>query len=444
MGKTFSTGLLTNGIWQDASNNIGIGGSPSGSYKFEVTGTGRINSANTTLVLDTTSTSFDASLRLNNNSSATTWGILQAGPGAISGGGMNMYTTGAYPFTLGTNGTERMRITSSGNVGIGTSIPLVKFQITQPNGIGLPTLGTSTGGLFIAGDGNQYGLYIGNDGNTGNSWLQAMRNNTATSYNILLNPVGGNVGIGTSSPLTITNFTSLEVKGSNAGLIAVSSSGGAAFGRMYASGNSVIIGTSTSSNLIFDTNDTERMRITSGGNVGIGGNAGTGRLQVWGENSSSANFAMYVYNSGGFGLFGIRNDGAQFLSGFTYGNTVSGGVRTLYIDSTYALGGISSVRASKKNIQEFNSDWIYNLKPVEFNYRKKDEEGNYTEEVYDEINYGLIAEDTAPIADFLINYNDKEDGSKEMVGIEYSRLITPLLKAIQELSAKVSALENKS
>ncbi|MFY7886607.1 MAG: hypothetical protein ACOVOV_17370, partial [Dolichospermum sp.] len=44
MGKTFSTGLLTNGIWQDASNNIGIGGSPSGSYKFEVTGVSRFTS----------------------------------------------------------------------------------------------------------------------------------------------------------------------------------------------------------------------------------------------------------------------------------------------------------------------------------------------------------------------------------------------------------------
>ena len=43
MGKTFSTGLLTNGIWQDASNNIGIGGSPSGSYKLEVNGKGKFS-----------------------------------------------------------------------------------------------------------------------------------------------------------------------------------------------------------------------------------------------------------------------------------------------------------------------------------------------------------------------------------------------------------------
>jgi hypothetical protein len=203
-------------------------------------------------------------------------------------------------------------------------------------------------------------------------------------------------------------------------------------------GTSCIGITTSSTPLVFATNNTERMRITSAGNVGIAGNAGTGRLQVWGESQSSSNFAMYVYNSGGFALFGIRNDGAQFLSGFTYNNTISDSPRTIYQGSGLGLGGISSVRASKKNIENIdNIDWIYQLNPVTFNYRKKDEEGNYTEENYKDLNYGLIAEDTAPIADFLINYNNKEDGSKQMVGIEYSRLITPLLKAIQELNQKL-------
>jgi hypothetical protein len=141
--------------------------------------------------------------------------------------------------------------------------------------------------------------------------------------------------------------------------------------------------------------------------------------------------------------FTLRNDGAIFLNSFTYNNTVSGGTRNVFIDNSNALGGISSIRASKKNIQEFNSQWIYDLQPVQFNYRKKDEDGNYTEDVFDELTYGLIAEDTALIADFLINYNDNKDGTKEMVGIEYMRLITPMLKAIQELKAEIDELKNK-
>jgi lipopolysaccharide export LptBFGC system permease protein LptF len=144
-------------------------------------------------------------------------------------------------------------------------------------------------------------------------------------------------------------------------------------------------------------------------------------------------------------LLAVRNDGAINLSTFVYGNTVNTSPRTLYIESgTGSLGGISSIRASKKNIQDIeNVDWIYQLNPVTFNYRKKDENGNYTDESHDELFYGLIAEDTEPIADFLVNYNDKEDGSKEMAGIEYMRLITPMLKAIQELKAQIEELSNK-
>lgn len=43
MGKTLNTGNLTNAISQDASNNIGVGGAPSGSFKLEVTGTTKVS-----------------------------------------------------------------------------------------------------------------------------------------------------------------------------------------------------------------------------------------------------------------------------------------------------------------------------------------------------------------------------------------------------------------
>jgi hypothetical protein len=178
-----TTSGSTTGLFVSSSGNVGIG-TTNPATRFDLSGSiGNFQIA---------SSGAEIFLTRNENND-----ILATG-GTSSG-----ITIGAQSyvrFSVGTSYTERMRITSSGNVGIGTSIPLVKFQITQPNGIGLPTLGTSTGGLFIAGDGNQYGLYIGNDGNTGNSWLQAMRNNTATPYNILLNPVGGNVGIATTNP----------------------------------------------------------------------------------------------------------------------------------------------------------------------------------------------------------------------------------------------------
>ena len=44
MGNTFKLGNYVNGIFQDSSNNIGIGAAPSGTYKFEVTGTAKVSS----------------------------------------------------------------------------------------------------------------------------------------------------------------------------------------------------------------------------------------------------------------------------------------------------------------------------------------------------------------------------------------------------------------
>jgi hypothetical protein len=164
---------------------------------------------------------------------------------------------------------------------------------------------------------------------------------------------------------------------------------------------------------------------------------------VCGQDGGSSNFSFVAADNLGNTRFAVRNDGATALSTFTYGNTVSGSPRTTYIESSGYLGGISSIRDSKKNIQGFDSSWIYSLKPVQFNYRKKDSQGNFTDEIYDDLNYGLIAEDTAPIADFLINYNYKKDGTKEMVGIEYMRLITPMLKEIQDLKAELDTLKNK-
>ncbi len=50
-------------------------------------------------------------------------------------------TTDAVDFVTRTNNTERLRVTSTGNVGIGTSIPLAKFQVA--NGAIMPSSGNN-------------------------------------------------------------------------------------------------------------------------------------------------------------------------------------------------------------------------------------------------------------------------------------------------------------
>jgi len=111
-------------------------------------------------------------------------------------------TQGAVTFAVVPSGStlvEAMRISSAGNVGIGVSNPLTNLQIGKAT-VTFPTLGTASGNLSLTNNSTAlWGMYVGLDG-SGSGWIQQMRNDSAIAYNLALNPLGGNVGIGTTSP----------------------------------------------------------------------------------------------------------------------------------------------------------------------------------------------------------------------------------------------------
>jgi hypothetical protein len=103
-----------------------------------------------------------------------------------------------------------MTMLANGNLGIGTTTPDAKLNIIgnlivngDTNRVissnqATPTLGVLSPNINLGGS---YGLSFGVS-NTGNSWIQSQRFDANTAvYNILLNPSGGNVGIGTTSPI---------------------------------------------------------------------------------------------------------------------------------------------------------------------------------------------------------------------------------------------------
>ena len=98
------------------------------------------------------------------------------------------------------NTTDAAFATSSGNVLIGTTVSRAKLSIAGIE-TNTPSLGTASGAaIFTNNVAMNYGLNIGVSG-TGDSWLQAHRfDATATAYNLQLQPVGGNVGIGNTAP----------------------------------------------------------------------------------------------------------------------------------------------------------------------------------------------------------------------------------------------------
>jgi hypothetical protein len=243
-------------------------------------------------------------------------------------------------------GAEAMRLDSSGNVGIGTASPTVKLQVTTASAAALPaSSGTtlSVGTLIRLGSSADAAGNIGTIGlATNQMWIQATdQTNLAVSYQLLLNPNGGNVGIGTASPAykldvagaistnnnltftgtgnritgdfsnaTFANRVALQTSTTNgntsvnvlpngtsvisavnvfnnsdptnagiAGIVATNTDG-----RLQAG----ITGTGTYLPLTFYTNGSERVRIDTSGNVGIGTSSPVSLLQV-GSTATSNN-----------------------------------------------------------------------------------------------------------------------------------------------------------
>lgn len=117
-------------------------------------------------------------------------------------------TDGYNPLTLRgsqflfrtTGGNERLRIDSSGRLGLGTSSPEGVLSVygtaAEP-----PTSGTTANSLIQLKSNLTTELNIGLNTVTGNygAYIQASDNNLAVNYPLHLQPNGGNVGIGTTS-----------------------------------------------------------------------------------------------------------------------------------------------------------------------------------------------------------------------------------------------------
>ena len=253
----------------------------------------------------------------------------------------------------------------------------------------------------------------------------------------------GNVGIGTTSPLALSNFTSLEVKGSFAGLVGVSSGNGTAFGRMYNPGAALYFGTSSNHPVVFDTNDTERMRITSDGQI---------------INSFSAANNPLVFRNTGTNPFGPwfqfttdSNNSSNYYwvcSAITPSETVrailmsNGGLKNYQANNT----NLSDER-TKKDIIPLESYWN-KFKAIEIVKFK------YIDQTHDDFNIGVIAQQVEEVAPEFIDVDGwgetPEDGiplkSVYTADLHHAtiKVLQEAIDKIEELEAKVSALENKS
>ena len=115
--------------------------------------------------------------------------------------------------------------------------------------------------------------------------------------------------------------------------------------------------------------------------------------------------------------------------------------------SSGVLGLASSVRRNKTNIKPLEDvSFLYKLQPVLFNFKRQTERGQFIQadtKGMPEQQYGLIAEDVEQVnPDFCRYLEDENDPEKkELAGVHYDRLVTPLLVALQEQKKHISTLE---
>lgn len=118
-----------------------------------------------------------------------------------TGGLIGTYT--ASPFSIYTNSSAKVTITSDGSVGIGTTSPNSSARLHLSGATTSPSLNTTNPANITAVFSNsdpQYGTMFATDP-TGKGLIQQRRTDSATYYDLLLQPYGGNIGIGITSPI---------------------------------------------------------------------------------------------------------------------------------------------------------------------------------------------------------------------------------------------------
>ena len=317
--STNNTGTPTYLLGTDASGNVvktnTVPGSAAGPYLPLTAGSGN---GLTGLLLFTGTT--DANRK-----------IFFTNAGAYAKGSID---AASYAFQV--SGSEKLTIDSSGNVGIGTTSPITKLTVETSNESLQDVLAVHNGitGTSALGKGAAIRIGSGNNGNYSTKIATIYEGNNPgylqpalaffTMHNTYLKDSevermriasSGNVGIGTTSP-----GAKLEVSGSNSLSIKLSRNNtdstytttltnnyDSTLGTELKSGDYNILthGNSTGTSLnftngamTFDFRDSEKMRITDGGNVGIGTTSPGSKLQV-GENTSGLTGTTSIFQEGG-------------------------------------------------------------------------------------------------------------------------------------------------
>jgi hypothetical protein len=420
----------------DSSGNVGIGTS-SPSARLDVNGGRSFFAAN--------SEPYSIYLRYNGSTS----GFFIGSPSADA---MSFSTS---------NGSEKMRINSSGNVGIGTTAPSGRLSLVTPSGTTntLTITGSGTAGAFTQYANTAGSFYVGLDNSAGSDFGSAY---SANLYH------GGNY------PMLFWTNSTERMRITSAGLFGFNLSDPATFSsgvaqavieRTSAGNNTIALAlvnrsgtTNTSVSLDFNPNTNialaqirafrtdsgfgggtdlrflnydgsalaERMRITAGGSLLVGTStfaSGQAGVLMRGTNSSGTDEVIQSRTPGTGSIIntGFYNDNGRV------GTIVTNGSNTSYnTSSDYRLKeDIAPMTGALAKVQQ--------LKPVNYKWKSDGSDGQ-----------GFIAHELqAVVPDCVTGEKDAVDAEGNPIhqGVDVSFLVATLTAAIQEQQALITQLQ---
>jgi hypothetical protein len=321
-----------------------------------------------------------------------------------------MFFPAADTIAFSEGGVESMRIDSSGNVGIGTSSPSAKLNVVGGN----IRLDNNQGVEWAGGNNYIYGnettdfVVIATNGN------EAMRINSS-----------GNVGIGTSTITSDTGWIPKLVLSATTPALVVKGSSGQECN--FGISNSLYIdslghSTGTNNNIIFRNtasnstySATERMRITSAGQLLVGTTSWTGGgsnnsgIGIKTTSTSAGQFAFYVDDSNSSNILNVRCDGSTYNTTGVWGTISDQRLKENIVDATPKL------------------DNLLQLKVRNFNFTNDE---NKTKQI------GFVAQEIEQVFPSLVS--EDAEGTK---AVKTTVLLPMLVKAIQELKAELDSVK---
>lgn len=316
--KGNGTSAVSASVVYDNGTNVGIGTAAPGA-KLDVSGTtnsvvqqwqGAGNSFNLQLK------AFDGTV----SSSAQYRIALDFASGLYTNGYIDFFRggDGATGFlTFGTSGTERMRLDSAGNLGVGTASPV------NNAGYGGFSLNGSSGSIISMMQGGAETFRVTNPAgysfiNTTGSTPLLFGTNATERMRIT---EAGAVGIGTSSPgakFDVSAATTSMARFTGPEYSQTIFTGGTQTCYIQNWNNVSRFSTTGATPLTLGTNDTERVRITAAGDVGIGTSSPATTLHVGGQSTFGASTNLTA------GAHFVPNDTGMWMNGFaSYGSGIT-------------------------------------------------------------------------------------------------------------------------